>query len=222
MGAASLTKERSIAPPQITLSKRAAQLSPHLAKKAADGRLPLAERMMAAESAEAMAVALAQPHRAGSDDPWLAFPLGRFCRRTWVGDDRRTSELRNACFGAGNDYATEIRIAKIARGEHVEGVYSESRCVNSADLPDDPKVRAALIAAAKAAIEAADGKVRRANECLLAIMPRLPRAMERLCCASDPLDEPSPYDEGMLRAGLWRLAGHYGLLDRGINGLKEF
>ena len=32
---------------------------------------------------EIMAVALAQPHRRGSDDPRMATPLGRFVEKTW-------------------------------------------------------------------------------------------------------------------------------------------
>src|ERR1700677_3357473 len=62
---------------KIVLSKQAALLSPELAAKVSNPRLTFAERMIAAQNAEAMAVALAQPHRRGSDDPRLAFPLGR-------------------------------------------------------------------------------------------------------------------------------------------------
>lgn len=179
-------------------------------------RLTASERAERAAREEALSVVRAQPHRRGFDDPdstWLATPLGRFCRRTWANDEG----LRRACFGAGNDYALEIRQARVARGFFVDGVGTEAR---GAVTSDDPTLDA--IRAARAAIEAADAKVRRANEVLIAVFPRLPRAMELLCCT---LQEPGPYDGGILQNGLWRLAGHYGLLGenaRGINWAKDY
>lgn len=177
-------------------------------------RLTASERSERAEREENLSLGMAQPHRrefANPESPWLSTPLGRFCYRTWSSDH----SLRSACFGAGNDYATEIRQSRVARGFFVEGVavVPQGKGGCDGDLTLD------AIRSAKAAIEAADAKVRRADEVLRGVFPRLPRAMERLCCS---LDDPSPYDGGILQAGLWRLAGHYGLLDRGINSTKEF
>lgn len=190
---------------------------------AKDNPRTVAERLVAVERARNYAFASAQPHRRdfeSGESEWLESPLGRFCWSTWPGQDSATRKHRIACYAAGGDYSTEIRQAKLARGFHVDGLYPENPApLVSDDLPDDPKKREAILAAAKTAIEAADAKVRRANEVLTGIMPRLPRAMESLCCTHV---EPSPYDHGILQAGLWRLAGHYGLLDRGINALKEF
>lgn len=174
------------------------------------------DAIAAAQRAEAQSVALQQPHRrefAYPGSPWLASPLGRFCKRAWPGDH----DLREACYRSGSDYARDVRAARVARGFFVDGVGTEARGVVPNDEPTLDGVRSA-----KAAIEAADAKVAEANAVLRGVMPRAPRAVEALCCGSD---EPSPYDEGILKAGLWRLATHYGIIGeklRGINSLKDF
>ena len=163
------------------------------------------------EAEEIMSVVKAQPHRRGSDDPRLASPLGRFCARIWAKD----AHLRAACYSAGGDYAREVREALAARGFNVEGLEPETQRGNSGS--QDPTAQE--IADQQLKIAEKDRIVAAANAVLVPIDPRLPRAMESLCCT---LDEPSPYREGMLQAGLWRLAGHYGLLDRGINSLRAY
>ena len=164
-----------------------------------------------AEQREIMAVALAQPHRGGSSDPRLATPLGRFVETSWP----RMDCLYFACYRAGCDYAQEVSAAKTARGFQVEGCGGEQ--VRQSALPEFPTF--AQIAAQRAVIAELDRVVARANEALAAIHNRLPKAMERLCCT---FGEPFPSDVGMLKNGLYRLAGHYGLLDRGINALKPY
>jgi hypothetical protein len=167
----------------------------------------------AAERAKTMSVALAQPHRRGFSypaSPWLASPLGQFCKRSWPEDHA----IREVCYRAGNDYGRDVRAARVARGFFVDGINTEARGeVPGGGVSDDE------VMSAKCAIEDAETKVRGADEVLRAIFPRLPRAMEKLCCS---LESPGPYDAGILQAGLWRLAGHYGLLDRGINSTKDF
>jgi hypothetical protein len=163
------------------------------------------------EQRDIMSVALAQPHRGGSSDPRLATPLGRFVETSWP----RTDRLYFACYRAGCDYAQEISAAKTARGFQVEGCGGEQ--VRQSALPEFPTL--AQIAAQRAVIAELDRVVARANETLAAVHNRLPKAMERLCCT---FGEPFPSDVGMLKNGLYRLAGHYGLLDRGINGLHPY
>jgi hypothetical protein len=164
-----------------------------------------------AERREIMSVALAQPHRAGSSDPRLATPLGRFVENSWP----RTDRLYFACYRAGCDYAKDVSAAKTARGFTVEGCGGEQ--TRQSLISDFPTF--AQIAAQRAVIAELDRVVARANETLIEVHARLPRAMERLCCT---FGEPFPSDIGMLKNGLYRLAGHYGLLDRGINALHPY
>jgi hypothetical protein len=165
----------------------------------------------AATQREIMAVALAQPHRHGSDDPRLATPLGRFVERTWM----RGENLYFSGYRAGGDYARDVNSALVAHGFRVEGFEPDQLRMSAPSGGATP----AQIAAQQAQIAQLDQCVARANEVLVELHQRLPRAMEKLCCS---LNDPSPYAEDMLRAGLWRLAGHYGLLDRGINSLKAY
>ena len=76
------------------------------------------ERVAAALRADAQSVALAQPHREGSDDPRLAFPLGRFCASTWR-NDRSWADRMHA---AGVSYSVDVRAVKVARKFHVRGI----------------------------------------------------------------------------------------------------
>jgi len=156
-------------------------------------RSPREER----EQREAMAVALAQPHRTGSDDRRLGTPLGRFCRRL---------RLRDELYDAGEQYCEIVRQAKAAKGFNVPGL-----------APGESDLGALTEEQIAAMREAAVLRLKKADEVLLAIMPRLPRAMERF--AYDQL-EPSLYDEDLIRHGLMKLAVSFGLLKLGINAEK--
>jgi hypothetical protein len=175
----------------VLLTKRAALLSPRLAAKANNMRFGLDERMSAAESAEAMVVALAQPHRLGDRSKFAGDALALFC----VG-------LRRECHAAGEAYCRKARAEKSARGFHV---------VDQAPGEAEPGLTFEQI---EAKHEAAIMAFRDSNGVLTLVHPRCPRRMELLCYDRLP---PSPYDEGMLRHGLFSLARHYGLLDEGIN-----
>ena len=169
-----------------------------LAPPSSGDRRSAQERVEAAERAEAMSVALAQPHRAGSDDPRLAFPLGRFCASVW----RNDLAFGNAMHAAGAEYSKEVRAVKVARGEHVVGSESEN------PLPYVlHEMAGAEIAAAKAFIDGLERTLDKADSLLRGVMPRCPRAMVSLCF--DHL-EPLLYDASMLSNGIYRLAVHYG------------
>ena len=163
------------------------------------------ERVEAAQRAEALSVALAQPHRAGSDDPRKAFPLGRFVERTWP----RDGAWRDKMHAAGVAYAADVRAFKVARGFHVVGAERE---VRKPEGTDDASLDE--IEAQRATIDGLQRALDKANALLRGVMPRLPGVMERLCF--DLLD-PSPYDEAILASGLYRLAMHYGVLDRAFS-----
>lgn len=167
---------------------------------------PPRRRMTPAEEraqAEIMSVALRQPHRCDEKDPrhpWLGTPLGRFCLRTWRGEDN--AETRHMCHHAGNLYTKACYAVRLARGFNVEGVDTDGRG-GGAGLQDPTPQE---IEAQKLERVALELDLRWANEVLIAVMPRLPRAMEALCCS---VSDPSPYDGGILQAGLLRLAVHY-------------
>ena len=176
----------------------------------------------AKDQGAAIAVAVMQPTRRGfifdptmasvekSDCARLSTPLGRFCAKMWPND----AQFGRQCYQAGEDYAMEIRKARALRG--LPGSLSGGSDVHTIEdmTPEG-------IAKLRALIMAADGCVKRANEALQAVFPgpRLPRAMERLCCT---LDEPHTFDEGLLKQGLYRLSLHYATTDRGINSLKAY
>lgn len=167
------------------------------APSAKGDRRTRAERRKAAESADAMAVALAQPHRRGNADPRAQEPLYQFC------EAHKCAEF---CYRAGALYEETLRQSKAARGFEVPGL---SR--GEGGILDEDEIEALR--------EAAVLQEKKAQERLRMIMPRLPRAMERLCY--DHLGPPSPYDEQIIKDGLVALAHDiYGLLDRGINADK--
>jgi hypothetical protein len=163
-----------------------------------------------AEIAEAqanMATALSQPHRqaifdasggvvAKSDDKRLESSLGRFCAT------RKPRPLGDHCYQAGIRYAEIVREYKNAMGFDVPG-WGPS---DNGYLTMTP----AQIAARK---ELAIMRKRGADEVLLALMPRLPRVMEKLCF--DEL-EPSPYDEALIIDGLVLLARKFGTEPKNI------
>ena len=164
------------------------------------------ERVEAAERSEARSVALAQPHRSGSDDPRMAFPLWRYCVWTWPSDADHAGQM----YSAGVKYADDVRAVCIARGFHVvDSEGDNGGGANSADelSPDEIK-------AARDNIYALERTLERANELLRSVMPRLPAAMVRLCCDHGI---PSIYDADTIKSGLYRLGVHYGIVKRGIN-----
>lgn len=187
-----------------------------LAKATADARRSAMTPEEARAQKETIAVALAQPHRGGSDDPMLAFPLGRFCYRTWPGRDG--SAMRNKAHAAGSSYATEVRAVRVARGFHVAGSEGSGGGVPEIDLDDmSPQEREAVLINARTQIAMAEDALAKADATLVGVMLRLPRAMVKLCF---DLQEPSPYDEGILKAGLLRLAVHYGH-EKPLDAIRE-
>lgn len=148
------------------------------------------------ETEDTMSVAVAQPHRRGSLDPWAGEPLFIFVT---------VHGLSFGLYKAGEEYDKVLRRAKVARGFAVPG-----------NIPP-----ADVITLTPAQIEAMrEAAILREIEfsgILRAIMPRLPRVLERLCF--DKLT-PSPYDTGIIKHGLLALAAKYRFLDRGINDEK--
>jgi hypothetical protein len=163
-----------------------------------------------AETAAIMATALSQPHRrplsghegsggyeaAKNDDRRLESVLGRFCA------NHKPRPLGDHCYQAGIRYAEIVREYKNAMGFDVPG-WGPS---DNGYLTMTP----AQIAARK---ELAIMRKRGADEVLLALMPRLPRVMEKLCF--DEL-EPSPYDEALIIDGLVLLARKFGTEPKNI------
>ena len=162
---------------------------------------------------EVMSVVLAQPHRKGlekapsgthdpdrfyADDARLSEPLGRFCA---------AKRLREECYRAGSQYAEIVRQAKSAMGFRVPGLVPNKEGLP----PTDAELERNKIEAFK--------RLDNANCVLVAIMYRLPRAMEKF--VYDQL-EPAPNDEDIIRAGLIDLVDHFSLLDRGINRGRRF
>lgn len=164
------------------------------------------ERIEAAERAEAQSVALRQPHRVGSDspsDPRLAFPLGRLCVALW----RNDASFGDRMYGAGLKYAVEVRAVRIAAGFHVVGSERDGiRFAESSEEYSEDEIRA--MRANRSALERT---LEKADQVLIDVMPRCPRAMVRICFDHE---EPSIYDTDVLRHGLYKLSLHYGLWDR--------
>ena len=186
-------------PPITTSTTLQWPQKPSLVPPAKGDRRPAHERVEAALREDAQRVVLAQPHRDGNDDARMAFPLGRFCARSWPRDERFASAMHEA----GVAYAADVRAVNVARGFHVDGCAS--------DTPGGPKASAeatpAEIADQKAKIYSLERTLARADEELRNIMARCPARMVELCF--DHLD-PSPNDEDMLKAALYRLAVYYG------------
>jgi hypothetical protein len=172
---------------------------PSLVPPAKGDRRPAHERVEAALRADAMSVVLAQPHRAGSDDARLSFALGRFCARFWS----KSPEFANSMHAAGVAYASAIRAVKVARGFHVGGCASDNA---GGEKPIEDLSKEG-IEAAQAKVYGLERTLARADDLLRDVMPRCPAAMVRLCFDHQ---DPSPYDESMLKSGLYRLALHFG------------
>lgn len=153
------------------------------------------------------AVVLSQPHRmpiydafgrviARADDKRLESALGRFCAM------HKPRPLGDHCYQSGLRYGEIVREYKNAMGFDTPG-----RGSGDFDylILTGPQVQARK--------ELAIMRKREADEILMALMPRLPRAMEKLC-----YDEftPSIYDEALIIDGLVLLARKYGFSPRNI------
>ena len=147
------------------------------------------------ETAEIKSVVLAQPHRRGDPSIRAGEPLWAFCRTMIMADE----DFRERHYRAGVQYGEIVRQGKAALGFHVAGLH-------------DPCEGDVLSEAQQAAMrEAAIKRREDANAVLRGVIPRLVGAMERLCYDRLPW---SPYDEGILRNGLWRLGVALGTIDR--------
>lgn len=164
---------------------------------AKDDRRTAQERIEAQERAEAVAVALAQPHRRGSDNPKAGEPLHEFCA---------LYGLRRECYDAGIRYAEIVGEAKTAQGFSVPGW-----------TPGDSGYEQRTPEQIEARKELALIKLRNA-EGVLRIVQCRPTAMERLTFDQR---EPAQHDHDALRNGLWRLAVDFGLLKLGMNAEKN-
>jgi hypothetical protein len=146
-----------------------------------------------AAQANAMSVALAQPHRQGSPDPARESALGRFCRRMALGGH---------CYGAGIDYRNIVLESLRTRGFKVHGWAPGNRWV--VGLSD-----AQIMAQATLARKREDN----ANALLRRIDTRLPGWMRDLCYEERDC-EPSAGAAPTLKAGLALLADAWGLAPR--------
>jgi hypothetical protein len=162
-------------------------------------------------------VVRSQPHRrefTDNDDPMLSTPLGRFCKKTWPNDP----DYRSICYNAGNDYAMQVRDEKAARGFYVENL--ERSGTSAGGDFDEEDVRAA-----KGRVDAAQRLLQDSRAALMSmgVGTRAQHAVERLVCndaESDLYPAVRMNDEGLLQAALYRLALHYGMINRGINWSK--
>jgi hypothetical protein len=168
-------------------------------------RLKEEDQQTNAEREEMLHVALTQPHRkgfanasaeaskAGSSFSRLSEPLGRLCATPQPSTGR---PLGDHCWQAGQRYAEIVKEFKTAWGFDVEGWAPGSNGMEPF-TPEQIEARKQLAISRK----------KEADEVLTRIIPRLPRAMERLCY--DQL-EPSIYDASAIVNGLVKLAKIWG------------
>lgn len=157
-------------------------------------RRPLQDRIDEADRADAMAVALAQPHRQGSDSKRVGEALYVFCKRL---------RLRHECYRAGHEYGLQVRTEKTTRKFFVEGRQPPPTDTPMLTEAEETSKREGAIAALAAS-----------NTVLRAVHPNCPRLMLALCFADQT---PGPYDDGKLIHGMLNLSRHYGKLNEGIN-----
>ena len=198
--------------PLTTVIMETDRTAEHVPPSAEGDRRTAQERLEDEQRAKARAVAVDQPHRRGAEDPTdplLGTAHGRFCLREWPGVARRTHRVM--MFNAGEDYARDVRDLKQAKGFAAAAGTAMSPKGGSSD-----DVSQAAIEAAREQVEKCAAAVRSADEAMMLIgRGAKPRdAIRRLCCEDK---EPGPYDDGVIRAALYRLALHYAKVERTIN-----
>ena len=157
--------------------------------------------------ARAIATALAQPHRVGNDDKMLVDPLGVFCYRQWprrIGDSGRdlNADHRGDMYRAGQRYAQIVHQHRVLMGlgsggrTDAEGL---SESMTEAEFIDE-------LAKARALRENAEAVIRE-------IGPGALSAINRVAVEENP---PTPYQEGVLKHTLWKLAVHFAILKPGV------
>lgn len=186
--------------------------SPSRAPSAKDDRRSAQERLEAAQRAEAVSVAAAQPHRAGADDPLdpaLATPLWHFCLKAWPkritdsGADVNADHRRDM-FRAGQHYGIIVHQHRVWLGLGSGGrTQAEGLSVTLTD------------AQIRAHCEAARIKRDDADDALRGIFNGAVSAMMRVAVEEQP---PTPSQEDLLRHCLWSLAVHFGFVKLGRFG----
>ena len=142
------------------------------------------------EQEEVMAVALAQPHRQGNQDPRLESALGRLCAAHRLGDH---------CYRAGVEYRNIVLESLRAQGLPVLGWAPGS---NGYDAMDPEQLMARK--------ELARRRERDADLILIGLGPRLPRIMADLCYR----DYDQPLAGLLIRLGLAALSDAWGMTPR--------
>lgn len=152
------------------------------------------DRSKEAEESEVatMAVALAQPHRRGSDDKRAGEPLYELCL---------AYRWRDEMYHAGVAYGEIVRQDRAASGFHVPGLVA-----GEGEARTEQEITASR--------ELARLRRNKADEELRDVMLRAPSVMVSLCY--DML-EPSHKNHGLIQNCLWRLAVHLGMVKLGIN-----
>jgi hypothetical protein len=185
--------------PLTTATALRRPLAASIVPPARNDRRTLDERVEAALRADAVSVALAQPHRAGSDDPLSGSALGRYCLRRWPGEHRRG--FREDRCEAGNRYAVVIDNDRVACGFSPRLFGG----VNGSDKLSEQELRDRRVECAKARADA---------EAQIRDIPRAVAVMSRLCWEDR---ECGPYDEDVMFHALYRLAMHFGIQKRGFH-----
>ena len=169
-----------------------------------------ADRLLKARDRnEALSVALAQPHRSGSDDAGLECELGRFCFRAWPtrwsdsGNDLNADHRRDM-FNAGLRYGEIVHQHRVLLGL---GAGSKTQAEGGSVELTDAQLRAK--------VEAARIKRDDADAVLREIFSGAVSAMMRICVEERPL---APTQEDLAKHCLWRLALHFGIVKRGRFG----
>lgn len=179
-----------------------------LVPPARNDRRTAQERVEAALRAEAVSVALAQPHRAGCDAAMLVEPLGRFCRAAWPvrrgesGFDLNEAH-REAMYDAGRRYADVVHRHRVAMGLGAGGKTQ----AEGLSVARTATQIAADCEAARIKRDAADAALRAVFAGAIAVLMRV---------AVDERD-PAPHHEGVLRHGLYALAVHFGIVKPGFH-----
>jgi len=146
--------------------------------------------------AEIKSVALAQPHRRGSESKRAGDPIAEYCEMMG---------LRDELYHAGCQYGEVCRQEKAS---HEFNVIGTGKGEGDNTLSEEQK---------QAIRDLSRIKYKAAREVLVGVDYQLPGRMELLCYDLQP---PSPYNYDIIKRGLLRLAIHFGLLRLGINAEK--